>query len=60
MHKRRLHHILVRLRSIRAWYFVVAIAVSATIAVIALRQNNITAVHLRDNVLAVDEKNGDV
>lgn len=60
MHKRHLHHILVRLRSVRAWYFVAAIAVSASIAVIALRQNNITAVNLRDNVLVVDEKNGDV
>lgn len=60
MHKRHLHHLLKRLRQIHTWYFVVAIVVTAGVAVTALRQNNIRAVQLRDTVLEVDKQNGDV
>lgn len=60
MHRRHLHHVLKVLRRMSAWYFVAAIIVCGIIAVTALRHNNLTALHLRDEVLKVDEKNGDV
>lgn len=60
MHRRHIHHLLIQLRRIRPWYFVIAIIVSASISIVALRHNNIQALKLRDNVLAVDQKNGDV
>lgn len=60
MTKRRLHHTLVQLRKVRPWYFVIAIAISGGISIAALRHNNVVALQLRDKVLAVDEKNGDV
>lgn len=60
MHKRHLYHILKRLRQLRGWYFVIAILISMTVSAVALRQNNITALRLRDNVLKIDEQNGDV
>lgn len=60
MHKRHLHHILKQLRRLHGWYFVLAFAISLSISIAALRQNNITALQLRDNVLKVDEQNGDV
>lgn len=60
MNKRRLHHILVALRPISYWYFVVLFVMSSGVAVYALRQNNLTALRLRDKVLEVDKNNGDV
>lgn len=60
MNKRHLHHILVQLRKVRVLYFVIPILISGFIAVSALRQNNITAINLRDQVLQVDKENGDV
>lgn len=60
MHKRHLYRTLKFLRRISAWYFIVAILISGVIAVVALRQNNLTAISLRDQVLQIDEKNGDV
>lgn len=60
MNKRHLHHILVRLRKIRPWYFVIAIAISFTVFVVAYRHNSVVALQLRNNVLTVDQQNGDV
>jgi hypothetical protein len=60
MEKRKLHHLLVRLRPVSYWYFVVMLVVSGGLALYALRQNNLTALRLRDNVLEVDKNNGDV
>jgi len=59
-YKRRLHHLLVVLRPVSYWYFVALFAMSGTIAVLALRQNNLTALRLRDKVLQADKDNGDV
>lgn len=59
MSKRRLHHILKRLRQAHAWYFVVAILIVGGVAIISLRQNNMRAIELRDAVLEVDKQNGD-
>lgn len=60
MNKRHIHHVLVQLRKVSAWYFVIAILISFTISVVALRQNNIQAIELRDKVTQVDKDNGDV
>lgn len=49
-----------RLRPISYWYFVVIFIVSSGVALVALRQNNIRALELRDKVLEVDKNNGDV
>lgn len=59
MHRRHLHHILKRLKQVHVWYFVIAIVITAGIAVTALRNNNIKAIELRDTVLEVDKQNGD-
>lgn len=59
MHRRHIHHTLKRLKQVHAWYFVIAIVITAGIAVTALRNNNIRAVELRDTVLEVDKQNGD-
>lgn len=58
MSKRHLHHVLKRLRQLHAWYFVIAIIITAGVAITALRDNNIKAVELRDRVLQVDKQNG--
>lgn len=60
MDKRYLHHLFVRLRPIRFWYFAILLVVSGVIAVFALRQNNLTALELRDKVLQTDKDGGDV
>lgn len=60
MNKRHIHHVLVQLRKISPWYFVIAILVSSAISLVSLRQNNIHALQLRDKVLQVDKDNGDV
>jgi hypothetical protein len=58
MNKRHLHHFLKLLRHIRAWYLVIAIVITAGVAVTELRSNSIKAVELRDRVLQVDKQNG--
>lgn len=59
MNARRLHYLLVRLRKIRYTYLVMAVGLSALIFILAYRQNNITALSLRDELLEVDKNNGD-
>lgn len=60
MHKRKLYRLMVRLRPISYWYFIVIFLVSGFVAAYALRQNNLRAIELRDRVLQVDKENGDV
>lgn len=60
MNKRKLHHVWVKLRPISYWYFLIACLVFGVIGVFAMRQNNLNAIKLRDEVLAVDKENGDV
>jgi hypothetical protein len=60
MNKRYLHHLWTKLRYLSYWHFLVAAAILGLIAVLALRQNNITALRLRENVVKVDQENGDV
>lgn len=60
MNKRRLHHLSKRLRRYSYWYFLVGFVLWGAIGIAALRNNNLTALKLRDEVMAVDQANGDV
>jgi hypothetical protein len=60
VNKRHIHHVLVQLRKVSPWYFVIAIVISSVVSVASLRQNNVEALELRDKVLQVDKDNGDV
>ena len=60
MDKRKLHHVYKQIRPFGARYFLIAAVVSLVVGLVALRQNNITAINLRDEVGRVDEQNGDV
>lgn len=59
MNKRRLHHTWRMLRKVSYGYFLVACLFFAITAVFSLRQNNLTAVRLRDEVINTDKQNGD-
>ncbi len=60
MDKKQLHHLWTKIRPIQVWYLLAIFLVAAAIAVIALRNNNLKMVELRQAVYAADEKNGDV
>lgn len=60
MQKRKLHRLMVRLRPISYWYFVIIFLISGFAATYALRLNNLKALELRDHVLEVDKSNGDI
>ncbi len=60
MNKRKLHHYFSKLHNFNTKWLVVAFAVSFSICIYSLRQNNIKAIHLRDDVLLADKQNGDV
>jgi hypothetical protein len=60
MNKRKLHHLWAKLRPISYWYFLAAFIICGLVALVTLRQNNLTALSLRDQVLQVDKDNGDI
>ncbi len=60
MDKRSLHHIWKRLKPVSYWYFLIAFLISGFVAISALRQNNLRAIELRNEVNKVDEQNGDI
>lgn len=60
MNKRKLHHQLGPVRRVRFWHYLVLAIFFAVLAALSLRQNNLTALDLRANVLEVDKANGDV
>lgn len=60
MNKRRLHHIYTLARPFRHYYFLAAAILFFIVGIQALRQNNLTAIKLRDEVAKVDEQSGDV
>lgn len=60
MDKRYLHHVWRKLRPINQWYFLIAAVFFLAVSVYALRQNNLTAISLRDEVVAADKANKDV
>lgn len=59
MNKRYLHHAWTRLSKVSYWHFLIACLVCGAVSVLALRQNNLHAIQLRDEVLKVDQENGD-
>lgn len=60
MHKRKLHHILVQLRAVPRWGFLVAAITFFVIGIFAYRNNNVTMLRLREAVFIADEQDGDV
>lgn len=60
VNKRSLHHYWTKIKPFGAKYFLIAAFVCLVIGIGALRQNNITALKLRDEVSRVDQENGDV
>lgn len=55
-----MHHLFVKLRPISYWYFAILLIIGGVVAAYALRQNNLTALELRDKVLQTDKENGGV
>lgn len=60
MHKRKLHHIWVKIKPISYWYFFIAFVISASVAAVALRDNNLNAINLRNKLYTVDQQDGNV
>ena len=57
MDKRYLHHLWVKVRPVRPWYFLVVALISGGLAIVALRGNNLEMVQLRNAVYAADKNN---
>ncbi len=60
MDKKQLRNFWVKIRGIKPWYFLAAALISGLVAVLALRQNNLTMITLRAKVVEVDKNNGDI
>lgn len=60
MDKKFFRHFSKLIKPISPWVFLVVAAVSGVVCVLALRSNNLTVLHLRDEVNKVDQANGDV
>ncbi|PID32461.1 hypothetical protein CR970_00395 [Candidatus Saccharibacteria bacterium] len=58
--RRKLHHTLRNLRRVPLWLLALLLVASLVVFVLAYRQNNLTALQLRDTLLQVDKDNGDV
>jgi hypothetical protein len=60
MDKAEIEYLWRRVKPVKPWYLLAALLITSTIAVLALRSNNLTMVKLRDAVYKADETNGDV
>ncbi len=60
MNKRYLRKTWRRISLVNTWYFLGLFVIFLVIGVVAVRQNNLKSVQLRDAVLQADEQNGDV
>ena len=45
---------------IHTWHFLVAFVVLVPVSALLLRQNNLTMIELRDEVLRIDDETGDI
>ncbi|MDX1765577.1 MAG: hypothetical protein R3313_01340, partial [Candidatus Saccharimonadales bacterium] len=59
VNKRRLHHTWRKVKAIDSWMLVVLIVGFSVLSIYGLRQNNLKMIELRDNLIAVDEADGD-
>jgi hypothetical protein len=59
MNKRHLHHLYTQIRPIKPQYALAAFVVSGTVMVVALRNNNLHMVHLKEAVYTADKNDGD-
>jgi hypothetical protein len=59
MDKRYLHHLWTHIRPIRTWYIGALCLLFVGIHILALRQNNVGMITLRDAVYTADKQNGD-
>jgi len=60
MDKRKLHHLWTKFRLLNYRYFAVAFALSGTIAIFALRHNNLEMLRLRQDITIADENGAGV
>ncbi|HEX9153265.1 MAG TPA: hypothetical protein VF809_00410 [Candidatus Saccharimonadales bacterium] len=60
MNKRSLHHLWAIIRPIKIWYLSVLLLMFASVTILALRDNNLTMIKLRQEVYVADEKNANV
>lgn len=60
MDKKYLHHLWAKVRPIKVWYLLLVLAISAFVGILALRQNNLTMIALREAVYQADKEGGDV
>jgi preprotein translocase subunit SecF len=59
MDKRHLHHLYTVIRPIKPQYFAAVFLVSGAVMVLALRNNNLHMVHLKEAVYTADKNGGD-
>ncbi len=60
INKHWLHRIWKRIRPISHWYFLGLFLIFLVIGLVAMRNNNLRAIQLRDKVIAADSNNGDI
>lgn len=60
MDKKFFRHLSRLVRPVSPWVFLAIAVVSGVVCVLALRNNNMTALKLRDQVIMADKENGDV
>lgn len=58
MNKRKINHYWHKYKNLSLWWLIIAVVVSGLITAFALRQNNLIAIKLRDDVLQTDKQNG--
>lgn len=60
MSKRHAHSAWSKFKPLNPWYLLILAGISGFICVVAMRQNNLQMIKLRDQVFAADKDNGDV
>jgi len=55
INKRHLHHVWRQLRYVSYWYFLIAAVICGLLFVFAYRNNNLTALKLRDQLISADK-----
>lgn len=60
MNKKYVHYLWTKLRPVKAWHLLLVVLISTFVSVLALRQNNLTMITLREAVYQADKDGGDV